>query len=43
MKFILAIVLCAFVVSCGTGTVISFGKDGITIIPPAEPIIFPTK
>lgn len=34
---IIAFALC----SCGTGTVITFGKDGITVTPPVEPIVIP--
>lgn len=30
-------------VSCGTGTIVEFGKDGISIIPPKEPVVIPTK
>ncbi len=29
--------------SCGTGTVVTFGPDGIAITPPADPIVIPTK
>lgn len=29
--------------SCGTGTSVVFGKDGITVSPPTEPIVIPTK
>lgn len=36
---LIALALC----SCGTGTVIEFGKDGIRVVPPTEPIVIPTK
>lgn len=36
---LIALSLC----SCGTGTIIEFGKDGIKVSPPQEPVIIPTK
>lgn len=38
---LLAIIVTA--TSCGTGTVVTFGKDGITVTPPPEPIVIPTS
>jgi hypothetical protein len=35
--------LAALVTGCGTGTTIIFGPDGIEIVPPAAPIVIPTK
>jgi hypothetical protein len=36
-------VLLVFLPSCGTGTVVTFGPDGIEIQPPSGPIVIPTK
>jgi hypothetical protein len=38
----LAIIATA-ITSCGTGTTLFFGPDGITITPPSAPIVIPTK
>jgi hypothetical protein len=40
---IIILAIAFLVVGCGTGTVVTFGKDGIEIQPPAGPIIIPTK
>jgi hypothetical protein len=40
---LLLLAAAALIVGCGTGTVITFGKDGIEIQPPAGPIVLPMK
>jgi hypothetical protein len=39
----LLLVLAALLVSCGTGTTITFRPDGIEVVPPTAPILIPTK
>jgi hypothetical protein len=39
----LLFVLAAMLVGCGTGTVVTFGPDGIEVMPPTTPILIPTK
>lgn len=41
MKFIAIIIAAACLSSCGTGTTLTFGKDGIVVTPPPGQIIIP--
>lgn len=43
MKTLALLALIVTATSCGTGTVIEFGKDGIKVTPPAEPVVIPTS
>jgi hypothetical protein len=40
---IIILAIAFLVVGCGTGTVVTFGPNGIEIQPPTAPIIIPTK
>lgn len=43
---LIKLILAAFAlaaVSCGTGTTLYFGPDGITVSPPTAPIVIPTN
>lgn len=41
--FIASVIASLAIISCGTGTIIEFGKDGIKVVPPSEPIVIPTS
>lgn len=43
MKKLLILAVAIALSSCGTGTLVYFGPDGVQILPPVDPIVISTK
>jgi hypothetical protein len=41
MKYVLLSIAALASVSCGTDLTVKFGKNGLEILPPSEPIVIP--